>query len=50
MEAYGASFLQTGYDHWTFERLGNSSETDWVANSPMEAYGSEKSELNEPFQ
>ena len=28
-----------GYDHWTFERLGNSSETDWVEASPMAAYG-----------
>ena len=27
------------YDHWTFERLGNSSETDWVAASPTAAYG-----------
>ena len=30
---------KSGYDHWTYERLGNSSETDWTASSPMDAYG-----------
>jgi len=33
--------IDEGYDHWTFERLGNSSEPDWIANSPMAAYGVE---------
>ena len=52
MDAYGVEpyhLLQTNakinsdskYDHWTFERLGNSSEETWVASSPMDAYGVE---------
>jgi hypothetical protein len=32
-----SSLLQ--YDHWTFERLDNSNETDWVASSPMATHG-----------
>jgi len=52
MDAYGReplddslaqtnSKLNNKYDHWTFERLGNSNATTWVDSSPMDAYGRE---------